>query len=553
MPTIEFNKYDFFELIDQEMDEEEMEEKLTEIGVELEYVKDDRVAVETTSDRIDLLSVEGIARNMRSYYGDERGLKKYALKDEGFRLVDEGVKARPEIVAAVVKGVNLNTAAFKSLIQLQEKLHGTFGRHREKVSIGVHDMDGIMFPLRYLGADPEDTSFIPLGKEGEMTLEEILEKHDKGKEYGHIVSESDRWPLILDSEDNVLSFPPVINGVLTEVSEDTENVFIDVTGTSREEISYALNVLVTALAERGGDIHEVEIERVDGAKEKYPDLSPKEFELDMDYIRSTVGIDMEEEDLKEYLEKMGHGTTKEEGKITALIPPYRSEMLHQIDVVEDVAMGYGYSNITPEIPNISTIGEEDDLEEFNHLARELMVGFGYQEIMNPTLRNHEILLDRMKREDEENLIEIKDPVSEKYTSGRDSLLPQLLETLSLNTHNSYPQRIFESADTIIRDEDSPYKAVTRKKISAVTADIESDMSNIVSEVKGLLRALGVELEVREAERPFMIEGRSGELVTDDGEVLGYVGEIHPEVLENFDIEVPVAGFELDLTRLNFLS
>lgn len=553
MPTIEFNKYDFFDLIGKEMDDEEMEGKLVEIGVELEEVDDDKVAVETTSDRIDLLSVEGIARNFRSYYKNEKGLKKYALKDEGFRMVDEGVESRPELVAAVVKGVNLDTAAFKSLIQLQEKLHGTFGRDRKKVSIGVHDMEKIEFPLRYVGVEPRDTSFIPLGRDDELTLEKIVEKHDKGKEYGHIISESDKWPLILDSENEVLSFPPVINGVMTEVSEKSENIFIDVTGTDRKDICYALNVLVTALAERGGDIHEVEIERRDGSEERYPDLSPKEFEAEPDYISKTVGVDIKEEELVKYLEKMGHGVKKEKDSLKVLTPPYRSDILHQVDIVEDVAMGYGYSNLEPEIPNISTVGEEDDLEEFNHLCREVMVGFGYQEIMNPTIRNRKILVKNMEKDESVSLVEIKDPVSEKYTCGRDSLLPQLLETLSLNTHNKYPQKIFESADTLIKDDDTPYKALTKKKLSGVNAGVDSNFSLILSEVRGLMRALGADVSVEKGYEEFFINGRAGKIVTENGEKIGFVGEIHPKVLENFELEVPVTGFEVDLTRLNYLS
>lgn len=553
MPTIEFNKYDFFELIGEDgMDDEELEKKLVEMGVELEDVEDDKVKVETTSDRVDLLSVEGIARNFKTYYGEKKGLKKYSLKDEGFELIDEGVEARKEVVAAAVKNVKLNTASLKSLIQLQEKLHETFGRGRRKVSIGIHDMDDVEFPLNYKAVSPEEISFEPLGMDEELNLKEILEKHDKGKKYGYIIESSEKWPIITDSNKNVLSFPPVINGTMTEVTESSKNLFIDITGTDKETISYTLNVIVTALAERGGEIHEVEITRPDGSREKYPDLSPKEIKLDPEFISETVGIDLDRDSLKRYLEKMGHEMRIENGTPVAVVPPYRSDMLHQVDVVEDVAMGYGYSNLEPEIPNISTVGEEDDLEKFNNLAREIMIGFGYQEIMNPTLRNREVLVEKMLRE-ESSLVEIKNPVSNKYTCAKDLLVPQLIETLSENSHNKYPQKVFESGDTLIKNLDTPYKAVSKKKIACLNAGKDSSFSNIVSELKGFLRTLGADVKFEESDKPFLIPGRAGKIVSESGKEVGFVGELHPQVLENFELEVPVSGFEVDLTKLNYIT
>ncbi len=548
MPTIEFNKEDLLELAGEEMSDKKLEELLTEIGVEVEEIEDDRMEVETTSDRIDLLSVEGIARNIRSYTEKEKGLKKYGLKDEGLKFRDKGVDARPEIVAAVIKNVELNTSAMKSLIQLQEKLHGTFGRNRKKVSIGIHDMKDISFPLEYRGFKPEEKSFIPLGKDEEMKLSEILEKHEKGKQYGHIIRKADEWPVIIDSNDKVLSFPPVINGVITEVSEGTKDIFIDVTGTDRDAVEYTLNVLVSALAERKGDIHRVEIIRPDGKSEKLPDLSPKEFNIELKSVVSTIGIDIDNKHLEKYLNRMGHNVNFEKDVITVKSPSYRADIIHQVDIVEDVAMGYGYSNLEPELPNVSTIGEKDPLEDFTDIARELMIGFGYQEVMNPTIRNKKILKENMRLEEDNNLIVLKEPVSKKYTDVRNSLLPQLMETLSKNTHNSYPQTIFEAADTIEKDSSKPYKTSSEKKISAVHAGSGSGYSNTLSELRGLINGLGHDIEVKKLEKGFYIKGRSAEVLV-DGDKVGYIGEIHPEVLENFEIEVPVSGFEISLSKL----
>ncbi len=550
MPTIEFNKDDLMELLGTELSDSELENKLTEIGVELEDIEDDKVEVETTSDRIDLLGVEGIARSLDTYT-NEKGLKKYFITEEGLTLKDKGVEVRPKIVGAVVRNIEMTTPALKSLIQLQEKLHGTFGRDRSKVSIGVHDIKELKFPLKYEEADPDSESFVPLGKDEEMTLREITKKHDKGKSYGSIVSNAGKWPILKDADGKVLSFPPVINGVITEVTEGTTDVFLDVTGTDLEAVEYALNVLVTTLAERNGEIHEVELVK-DGERSSFPNLRPKEFEVDKEFVEKTIGIEISEDELEKYLNRMGHNLVDDEGKKVVKVPSFRADILHQVDIVEDVAIGYGYSNIEPELPNVSTIGSKDELESFTDVARELMVGLGYQEIMNPTIRNKKVLKDYMILDSSEDLLEIKEPVSEKYTSVRDSLLPQLLETLSKNTHNKYPQNIFEAADTLKKDDEKPYKASSDKKLGTVSAGKNSDYNSITSELKGFMDGLGTSFSLKESSKKFLIDGRCAEIMV-GGKSVGVVGEIHPQVLGNFGIETPVSAFEVNLSKVKELE
>ncbi|MCJ7450407.1 MAG: phenylalanine--tRNA ligase subunit beta [Candidatus Nanohaloarchaeota archaeon QJJ-9] len=545
MPTIEFNKEDFLELVGEELTDEEIEEKLARVKVEVEEIEDDRVEVEITSDRIDLLSVEGIARSLRTHMEKEQGLKDYKLHDNNYEVKVEDVEARPEIVTAVVKDVKLDTPTFQSLIQLQEKLHATHGRDRKRVAIGIHDIRNIEFPLTYQSAETEEHEFIPLEKNEKMDLEEVMDNHEKGKKYKHLLEKHDKWPLITDKTGQVLSFPPVINSRRTEVSTASEDLFIDVTGTDRESVEHALNVIVTMLAERGGKIHKVKMNRGDGQYET-PDFSTVEKKINVDQISDYIGIDLDKDKAKEYLQRMGYGVIEIGDEIEAVVPPYRSDILHQVDIAEDIAIGFGYNNIEPVVPNIATTGQEEDIIEFENMVRETMTGLRFQEVVNPTLRNKEVLNNKVKRDTE--LVEIENAVSEKYTALRDSLIPQLLETLSENTHNTYPQKVFETADVVLKDESQPVKTRTDKHLAGAMVGKESDYTDIRENLEGMLESVGVEAQFKESKGGPYIDGRCAKVIL-CGEEIGKVGEIDPEVLENFGMDMPVAAFEIDLEKL----
>lgn len=543
MPTIEFNKDDLLDLIDEDLSDSELEEELTRVKVEVEAIIDDRVEVEITSDRIDLLSVEGIARSLRASLGKKTGLTQYETYTDDYEMVIDDVPARPDVVAAVVKNVELTTPAMKSLIQLQEKLHGTFGRDRSRVSIGIHDTSDIRFPLTYTDAAPDEYDFTPLDHKESMTLADILDEHEKGKKYRSIIERYDRYPLIVDDNDNVLSFPPIINGTRTEVSTASTDLFIDVTGTDHESLEYALNVICTALAERGGDIYTVKLQE-SGETNRTPDFSTRERSIDLEYISNVIGIELDPDEAQEYLENVGYSVIEIGDQFDVVIPPYRADILHDIDIAEDVAIGYGYNEIEPAMPDISTIGSEDPSEKFMHSVRDLMTGFGYQEIMNPTVTDEKTLLHDVNRE-EADIIEIANPVSDNYTVARDTLLPQLLDTLSNNTHNSYPQHIFEAADVLVKDDEKNVKVRTDKHLTGIEAKHDTGYTDIRSTVQGLLSSLDVEPRFEKTYHSTFIEGRCAAIMLGDDRI-GTVGEIHPDVLNKHTIEMPVAAFELNL-------
>jgi len=264
MPTIELSYTELCDLLGGGYTIDELRDKIPMLGVDMESISEEKIVVEVFPNRPDMLSVEGFARALKGFLDIETGLVEYKIHDSGAVLfVDGSVEdVRPYIACGIIKGVKFDEGSLVSLMDLQEKLHVTHGRNRKKVAIGVHDMNnsGIKPPFKYLAARPEDISFVPLDMSEELNLTEILRKHPKGVEFAHVLEGFDRCPVILDAEERVLSFPPIINGELTRVTGDTKDLFIEVTGNDKRAVEQALNIVVTSIADRGGEIYGVGLE-----------------------------------------------------------------------------------------------------------------------------------------------------------------------------------------------------------------------------------------------------------------------------------------------------
>ncbi|MFB6203812.1 MAG: phenylalanine--tRNA ligase subunit beta [Candidatus Nanohaloarchaea archaeon] len=543
MAHIKINVDEFRELAGGEISDEQLRDQASFLGAHWTHVEDDKWDVEAYPNRPDLLSVEGLARAYRGFFGIETGPENYSVREGEIELeVDDSVEeVRPHIGGAVIRGIELDERVINGLIQMQEKLHETMGRKRDKLAIGLHDLSELEPPFTYDAVEPEKVSFTPLEKTEEMHLEEILESHEKGQEYSWILEDHERYPVIIDSEDQVLSFPPIINNQLTEVHEDTDDIFIDVTGKDRETVLKALNILVTAFAERGAEIESVE---VDG--EELPDLEPEVEELDPDYLRSISGLELSEEEIVERLEKMKHGAEKDGDVVRVEVPAYRTDVMHQYDLIEDVVIAHGYDNIEPELPEIDQIAEEKPVEDFESILRDIFAGSGALEAHTYVLSSREKLFDLMERDGEE-IAEMANALTEDYSVVRNWMLPSMLEILKRNRQHSYPQSFFEVADVVLRD-DSPTGASNRRKAAYVKSGHEVDYTDVRGLLQVLERDLGVEFEVRQAENSSFREKRYAEIHV-DGEKVGFMGEIADEVRENWKLDYGVVAMELDVEKL----
>ena len=532
MPHIQINKNEFEELLGKKISDEKIREEADFLGVHWTQVEDEKWDVEVYPDRPDLLSVEGLARAYKGYWNIDTGLEELEVGSSGINVnVEESVEdVRPHIACAVVKDVSLDDRALNGMIQLQEKLHVSYGRKRDKIAIGLHDPSDVEPPFTYRAADPGEVSFTPLDSDLELDLGEILEKHEKGQEYGWILEEAESYPLIVDSNDQVLSFPPIINNSLTEVTTDTETVFIDVTGKDRETVEKTLNILVYAFHERGAEIESV---KVDG--EAFPDLEPAEMGIDADYVNRITGLDLESEELENRLEEMRLGFN--DGK--ALIPAYRTDVMHKFDLVEDAVISHGYRNVEPVKPVVDTEGELSAETGIQNQVREIMRNIGGVEAYTNVLTSEEALNERMNADVES--VELANPMTETHSTPRSWLTPSLMAVLEENRHNEYPQRFFEAAETV--DEDGS----NRLKLCYLASG-EYDYNHAREALEALAEDLDADLNLKKSSRPFHKASRSA-VVELNGVEAGFIGEFSEEVRKEWGVKKPVTGFEIFLDPL----
>lgn len=550
MPTVEFSLQDLRELLGRELSIDELEEAVLYVKGELEGFDgaDVKLDIKDTN-RPDLWSVEGIARELRGHLGLEKGLPELEAEPSGISLVIDAKveKVRPRAIGAVVRGVSLDDSSIRQLIQLQEKIHLTYGRNRRSVAIGVYDYDRLTPPIRYTTVAPDGISFVPLDMEEELTPGEILEKHPKGREYGHLVRGHPEYPLMIDSAGNVLSIPPIINSSYTgKVTPETNNLFIELTGFEVGRLSPALNVLVAALHDRGGRIGTVRVEYPDRVITT-PDLAPGEFTLSVDYALGTLGLELSPGEMAELLGRARYSARVKGTTISLMYPPYRDDILHMRDVVEDIAIAYGLNNISPEVPRIPTIGGVLPLEGFSDVIREVMIGLGYQEVLTFSLTSKEKLFDKMRLK-EQGACEIANPVSINWSALRTWLLPSLMEFLASNRHADYPQRVFEVGDVVVPDDEAETRSRNVRKLACVLIHRRAGYEEASSVLDALLSTLGVDFRLKAGEHPSFIPGRTARVLFGRKEI-GFIGEIYPEVLNNWGLRMPAAAFELEVTPL----
>ncbi len=516
------------------IDKDTIIQRIPMMGCDIERIEEDHVDIEFFPNRPDLYSTEGVARALKGFLDIETGIREFKVTPPEIKITKdkEIEKIRPYLACAVIRGMKFNSRSIESLMALQESLHWAVGRNRRKVSIGVHDLAGIKPPFRYVAQQP-DFRFTPLDFTVPMTMREILEKHPKGVRFAYILERFDKYPLILDAEDNVLSFPPIINGELTRVTEDTTDLFIEVTGLD-PAVSVALNIVVSSLAERGGRIESVTI---DGRIET-PQLEPRTMKLKRSEIEELLGIELTNEEIIHCLEKMRYGARVSGNTIEVSVPAYRADILHNWDLIEDIAIGYGFDKIKPELPSTSTTGRAHQISKLRDSIREIMVGLGYFEVMPFTLTNEHVQFDMMRREKAEGITHILYPISEDNTIVRPTLLPNLLEILSINRHRELPQRIFEVGEVVV-------SCRTEQRLGCAAIHPQANFTEIQAVVDAVLRERRIEYEVNESDDSAFIEGRRADVII-KGERAGVFGEIHPGVISNFGLEHPIIGFELKL-------
>ena len=540
MSNIKFNKKIFEKEIGKIT--EDLQMKIAMFGTPVEEVTNDEIEIEVFPNRPDLLSYQGFKRSFLAFLGKKTGLKQYRINkpEKNYKvIIDSSVKdVRPYTCCAIVKGLSLNDDKIKELIDLQEKLHFTIGRKRKKLAIGIYPLEKIKLPIKYLALEPDKIKFQPLESPREMTGIQILQRHPTGKDYAHLLAGKTKFPIFMDDDKNILSMPPIINSELTgKITTKTKDVFVECSGSDYEILKKCLNIIITTLNDMDGKIYQMEIK---GGEEKItPNLEPEKMKISIENTNKLLGLNLNEKQIKQFLEKMGHNYSN--GIVE--IPPWRTDILHEVDLIEDIAIGYGYENFEAEIPEISTIGQENPKETTKRKISEILTGLEMLETSNYhlTKKSDQFTKIGIPEKQEKGFVELEESKTE-YNILRKDLTHYILKNFSENVDSEYPQKIFETGKVFeIKNE----KIIEKETLAAgITPGNFTEIKQIF---EYLSRMLDIEMKLKEPEKTpeHFIEGRCGEIILDD-KTIGFLGEIHPKILRNWKTKMPVALFEIEL-------
>lgn len=518
----------------------------------------DVVRMELLAVRPDMFDPGGLARTLRNYFKETLETPSYPFKSSDYVVsVEEGLEQRPYIACAVVRNLKLDDDKIRVIMKLQENLHWALGRDRKRASIGVYDLDSLKgTQFRYTSVAPEELEFAPLGygAEEKWTPARVLKEHTKGTAYARLIKDHPRYPILLDESQQVMALIPIINSESTKVSKTSTNFFIDVTGLEERIVQKTLNTIVTSMLELDpGASLETVIIKAGNVSHQTPDLTPQKAVLNPKTAASRIGAPLDRDGVIECLRRMGHRVSDgADGNLNVEVPAYRNDILHEVDLIEDVAIAFGYHNIVPTLVPTLTVGSELPLEVASHAARGALAGLGYLEVLTLILSNEAAQYEFLGRPREDKHVVIQLPISQDQTMVRVSLLPGLLDTLSVNTDHELPQRIFEIGNISLLD-DSETGASEHRRLAAAAIGPRVDFASMRAACEALLREFGYRLETKPSQDPAFLPGRGAEVwgVKGDNSVqLGLLGEIHPQWLEHYGLGHPAAAFELDFARLS---
>lgn len=522
---------------------EEMQQKIALFGTTVEGITTNEIELDITPDRPDLISYQGFKRSFQGYLGKKIGLTKYTLNEaeKDFEVkVESSVKdIRPYTACAIIKGLKLNDERIKEIIEMQEKLHSTMGRKRKKLAIGIYPLEKIKLPIRYRALEPDKIRFHPLESSKEMSGLEILQKHPTGKGYSHLLAGKAKFPIFEDADGKILSMPPIINSESTgRVTKETKEVFIECSGFNFEILNKCLIIISTTLAEMGAKIYKMKV------KDKItPDMSTQKTKISLENVNKIIGLNLKEKEMKQLIEKMGH--SYKDGIVES--PSWRIDILHEIDLIEDILIAYGYDKIEPLMPKIATIGNESKESSIKKKISEILTGLGLLEISNYHLTKKQNQFTKMGilEKQEKGFIQLEDSKTE-YSITRKDLTHYLMKILSENIDSEYPQKIFETGRIFELDRNGEIKESERLSC-AITPGNFTDIKQVLDY---LSINLNIELKTKEPEKikVHLIDGRSVDIILDN-KIIGTIGEIHPKILKNWKIKMPIALFEIDLQQI----
>jgi len=544
MPVVDLALSRLHKLLGGRIPKKAILETLPFLGLDIESESGDDVRVEYSPNRPDYSTDYGIALGLEGLLGIKKGGAGLRIRKAGYRIrADPSVsKTRSFVTGICALGGTVDGNMIRQMMAMQEDLHSGMGRRRKKSSIGIHDLDAISFPILYTTAG-RSHEFVPLNETKPMTVEKILSETETGKDYGHLLGDSRSVPVIVDSQGRTVSLPPVINAAMTAVTAKTTNLFVEVTGLGRDDVEDALSVVATVLQRAGFRLHQV---RVSGSGNSTPAFAERQILLDPNLANETLGLQLTPRDIVSCLKKSRISASQKGKKIRCIIPRYRFDIFGPMDIVEEAALGYGIDKLEPKLSPSRTVGGTSNAVKSLRTVDDMMIGLGYTEALNSSLTSARILYESANRKPE-SIMSVLDSKSREHTILRDSILPGLVDVLSRNVHQAYPQRLYETGIIFVRGNPIGEQA----NLAAVSAHADSNFSELKSVLQSALQiGFGLKVRTKTSGHPVFARGRSSDIVI-GGKKAGMIGEIGPETLEHFRIRVPVTGFEIKLTGLIF--
>jgi len=537
MANIKIDKKELLSIIKSE---QELIERINLMGTPVESVTTDEIEIQILPNRSDCLSAQGFLRAFRYFAGKNKDRINYKIypPEKGYSItIDSSLtNIRPFTACAIVKGIKFTDEKIKEIIDLQEKMHLTLGRSRKKMAIGIYPLDKISLPIKFEARTPKEISFIPLEASKEMNGLEILQQHPTGREYAHLVEGLDKFPVFVDAKGKVLSMPPIINSHETgKIDLNTKEVFIECSGSDFNLLKKSLIIIVTSLADMGGKIYSMEL-KYGNKREITPNLTPEKMKLSIENVNKLIGLSLTEKDIEKLLQKMGYSYNKG----IVFIPAWRVDILHEVDIIEDIAIAYGYDKLAPEIPKVSTIGEESRKSKIENKVAEILMGLELIEISTYHLIKEEEKL-QLSENDKVELIDSKT----EYKLLRPNLIIPALRILAENKDNEYPQKIFEIGTVFSKDTKNKEETGIKESQNLIVACTPGNFTEMKQILDYLFKMLNKSYSLKEANNKYLIEGRTGEIFVENKSI-GYLGEVHPQTLRNFGIKFSVALIEISL-------
>ncbi|ESR62159.1 hypothetical protein CICLE_v10014690mg [Citrus x clementina] len=592
MPTVSVGRDRLFAALGKSYTKEEFEDLCFCFGIELDDVTTEKAIIrkekhldeegdendeeviykiEVPANRYDLLCLEGIAQALR-VFNKQQEIPKYTLSDVSkdsmlqMHVKPETSSIRPYVFCAVLRDISFDEASYNSFIDLQDKLHQNICRRRTLVAIGTHDLDTLQGPFTYEALPPSHINFVPLKQTRDFTADELMEfyKSDlKLKKYLHIIENSPLYPVLYDQNRTVLSLPPIINGAHSAITLKTKNVFIECTATDLTKAKIVLNTMVTIFSEyckRKYQVEPVEVVYADGRSYVYPDLSAYNMEVSLSYINHTIGVSLEAEEVTSLLNRMQlhaerSASADNQWNINVLVPPTRSDVLHPCDVMEDVAIAYGYNNIPKRKPaSVKPLA----LNEFSDLMRLEIAMNGFTEVLTWILCSSKEISTMLNRQTDKSTAVVGNPRTSDFEVVRTTLMPGILKTIGHNKDHPKPIKIYEVGDVVLLDEKKDVGASCRRRLAALYCGANSGFELIHCLVDRIMEVIGTPFVpvgddtgyyIQRSDEPEFLLGRQAS-ITHKGKHVGTFGIVHPEVLNNFDISDPCSFMEIDIE--NFL-